>query len=139
MGTLGLTLLASCSTKEDIYEQTIADYVQTDQYGIWTDLHFKVVSMDAKECTVTDSIRILQEDARTEIENAIAHETKLLDEYRDELEQNNKSARPSKMIAKMYREKIAFSEQRLDALRKKDPLEIVCYYGLDPDKVLPFM
>lgn len=43
-------------------EKAIADFVQTDKQGVWTDLQFEVIEMgEPVMITVGDSIRILKE------------------------------------------------------------------------------
>lgn len=61
-----LLLLASC-TGQSKYEKAIADFVQTDKKGTWTDLQFKVIEMgEPTNITVGDSIAILTEKFDTE-------------------------------------------------------------------------
>ncbi|KAA6345220.1 hypothetical protein EZS27_007196 [termite gut metagenome] len=41
-----LLLLSACTSKQSVYEKAIADYVQTDQRGTFTDLKFKALSIE---------------------------------------------------------------------------------------------
>lgn len=59
-------LFVSCSTGNK-YEKLIADYVQTDKYGVWTDLSFKLVELEElSPLTVSDSIAILKKQFESE-------------------------------------------------------------------------
>ncbi len=135
MATLITTLLA-CSPKENVYEQTIANHVQTDRHGTWTDLHFKVISLEAANCTVADSIKTLVEDATEKKEKAIARETKWLSDHKAGLEKNNKKRYPSQTIENMYRGLIEKAQHRLDSLQQLNPEKVSHYEGVAPDKVL---
>lgn len=56
-----LLLLTGCAGQSN-YEKAIADFVQTDKRGTWTDLQFKVIEMgEPTDITVKDSIAILTE------------------------------------------------------------------------------
>ena len=51
--------LTSCAVQSN-YEKAIADFVQTDRSGTWTDMKFKVIEMsEPTDITVGDSIKIL--------------------------------------------------------------------------------
>lgn len=55
-----LMLFASCTPN---YEKAIADWVQTDKNGTWTDLKFKIIKVyDTRDLTVADSIKLLKKD-----------------------------------------------------------------------------
>lgn len=57
-----LLLFASCTPG---YEKTIADWVQTDKAGTWTDLKFKLIEVvETKDLTVGDSVRILENEVK---------------------------------------------------------------------------
>ena len=51
--------LSSCGSPE--YEKAIADWVQTDKDGTWTDLDFELVEVQSiEDITVSDSLSILK-------------------------------------------------------------------------------
>jgi radical SAM superfamily enzyme YgiQ (UPF0313 family) len=53
-----LLLFASCTPN---YEKAIADWVQTDKNGTWTDMKFKLEKVySTKDLTVADSINLLK-------------------------------------------------------------------------------
>lgn len=52
-------LLIGCAVQSN-YEKAIADFVQTDRSGTWTDMKFKVIEIgEPTDITVGDSIKIL--------------------------------------------------------------------------------
>lgn len=72
MTVAALLLLASCEG-ESKYEKAIADFVQTDKKGTWTDLQFKVIEMgEPTDITVKDSVIILTEKFDIEKEKRLA-------------------------------------------------------------------
>ena len=51
-----------CNAKQNTIEKAIADFVQTDKKGLWTDLRFKVIEMgEPVMIIVADSTRIVTE------------------------------------------------------------------------------
>lgn len=57
--SLALLCLSSCVTSS--YEKAIADWIQTDGDGTWTDMKFDLIEViETKELTVADSILILR-------------------------------------------------------------------------------
>ncbi len=136
MALLALTAVAPCSINEQIYEQTIADYIQTDQYGQWMDLGFIVLSMKTRACTTTESIRILLKNREKERSEAIAAEEAILLNMKLQMDNRIKSGNISGIIKEIYKTNIDFSKQRIEALRKANPSEIGLYKGLDPNMLL---
>lgn len=60
--------LSSCGSPE--YEKAIADWIQTDEDGTWTDLDFKWIELlGENEVTVSDSLRALKK--KQEQQNAV--------------------------------------------------------------------
>lgn len=51
--------LSSCGSPE--YEKAIAEWIQTDEDGTWTDLKFELLELlEEKDVTVSDSLRYLE-------------------------------------------------------------------------------
>lgn len=72
MTAVALLLLTSC-TGQSKYEKAIADFVQTDRKGTWTDLQFKVIEMgEPTNITVGDSVAILTEKFDAEKDKRMA-------------------------------------------------------------------
>ena len=66
MTAAALLLFTSCGGQSK-YEKAIADFVQTDKKGTWTDLQFKVIEMGVPtDITVKDSVAFLTEKFDTE-------------------------------------------------------------------------
>lgn len=54
--------LSSCSKPG--YEKAIAEWVQTDSHGTWTDLKFELLEvLETEDVTVSDSLRYLNNKA----------------------------------------------------------------------------
>lgn len=61
-----LSCLSSCGSHD--YEKAIADWLQTDENGTWKDLKFELIkTIEIKDITVADSIRILQVEKEKKI------------------------------------------------------------------------
>lgn len=132
-----LVILSACSSKESVYEKTIADYVQTDKHGTWYDLKFKVISMDAQNCTVADSIQILIEDAKEDIAKRIEFEKGQLEYYQEEAEQSKSfKGTTGKMMHDSFRRGVDILQNRIDSLQKIDFSQAGYYKDVEPDKVL---
>ena len=58
-------VLLSCSSSTK-YEKTISDYLETDKKGIRTHLQIEFLSVDVSDITVSDSIKILQDQFNAE-------------------------------------------------------------------------
>lgn len=72
MAAVALSLLTSCGGQSK-YEKAIADFVQTDKRGTWTDLQFKVIEMgEPTNITVGDSVAMLTEKFNTEKSKRLA-------------------------------------------------------------------
>lgn len=71
MTVAALLLLTSCGGQSK-YEKAIADFVQTDKKGTWTDLQFKVLEMgEPTDITVKDSVAVLTEKFDTDKEKRL--------------------------------------------------------------------
>lgn len=130
-------ILSACSSKEDVYEKTIADYVQTDKHGTWTDLKFKAISVETTECTVNDSIQILIEDAKSAIAEKIEFEKGRLEYYQKEAE-NSKSFKGTtgKMMHDSFLKGVGILQHKIDSLQKIDPTQVTRYEDIEPDRLL---
>lgn len=66
-------LSIGCSNPDNIYEKAIADFVQTDKKGVWTDLQFEVIEMgEPTDITVADSINTLTDRFEKEKNDRLA-------------------------------------------------------------------
>ena len=62
-----LFALSSCGSPE--YEKAIADWLQTDENGTWTDLKFELIELlDEKDVTVSDSLLYLDSKAAQQVQ-----------------------------------------------------------------------
>lgn len=92
---VALSLLTSCG-EQSKYEKAIADFVQTDKKGTWTDLQFKVIEMgDPTDITVKDSVALLTEKFDSE-----------------------KSKRLATLNESIARHKVAMEKEHLNTMKK---------------------
>lgn len=57
----GIALLVLSSCEIPSYEMAVADWIQTDKNGTWTDLKFKLIEIiETKDVTVSDSLSYLE-------------------------------------------------------------------------------
>ena len=62
-----LFALSSCGSPE--YEKAIADWLQTNENGTWTDLKFELIELlDEKDVTVSDSLLYLDSKAAQQVQ-----------------------------------------------------------------------
>lgn len=55
-----MLLIAFSSCSKPGYEKAIAEWVQTDSHGTWTDLKFELLEvLETEDVTVSDSLRYL--------------------------------------------------------------------------------
>lgn len=95
MISASLLLLMSCGGQSK-YEKAIADFVQTDKRGTWTDLGFKVIEMsNPTDITVKDSVAFLTAKFDTE-----------------------KSKRLTMLNESIARHKAAMEKERLNTMKK---------------------
>ncbi len=122
---------AACSTNPaSLYEKAIAEYVQTDRWGTWTDLKFEIVSLETSEVTVADSLKIIRAEFETERAAAIESETKSLQYWLGVISDD-----PESKEIDRYNENIVYINQRIDAIKNRK-VEDVVNYGLPPEQVL---
>ena len=75
-------LTISCTSKSK-YEKLIGEHVQTDKHGTWTDVQFKIVTIEELPAIkVSDSIEILRK-------NFDAQKAELLKKYESDLNRWN--------------------------------------------------
>lgn len=111
IGFLTMLIMCGCS-KQNVYEKSIADFVQTDKRGTWTDMQFKIIEMGTPvQITVADSICILTEAFEAE-------RKKKLDFATESIERNKKSLEKEKfaMMRKFYQDYIDKQQQIVDSL-----------------------
>ncbi len=109
-----LMLLTSCTGESNKYEKAIADFVQTDKKGTWTDLHFKVIEMgEPTNITVGDSIAVLTEKFDTEKSKRLASLNETIERNRASMEKER-----SATMKKFYQTLIDKNQVIVDSLAK---------------------
>lgn len=106
-----IVLFGGCGKGRD-YEKAIADFVQTDKRGVWTDLRFKVIEMDEQaDITVGDSIRILLQAFEREKASRIAMISENMESNRESLKKEK-----SGVMKQFYKQQIEKQQQMVDSL-----------------------
>lgn len=120
---------------EKVYESTITEYIRMDNNGTRTDMKFKVLSMQVRNCTMADCVKNLLEDARKEREKAIVDETVNLKDNRAKLK-NAIEARCADDIGH-YIDEVYHIEERIELLNESlNKNSSVSYDGYPPEKVM---
>lgn len=128
---LVLLLFTGCSGGS-IYEKAIADFVQTDKKGVWTDLKFKVIEMgEPLNVTIGDSVRILSEAFEADKTKKIVYATEGIERNRQSLE---KEKLPT--LRKFYQDYIAQQQQQVDSLSALTVTLPDAYTGKAPTEVV---
>lgn len=108
-----ILLLTSCGGQSQ-YEKAIADFVQTDKKGTWTDLQFKVIEMsEPTNITVGDSVAMLTEKFE-------AKKAKELDFYNRRITEHKASMEKKqfKTMKEFYQKSIGKNQIIVDSLTK---------------------
>jgi hypothetical protein len=125
-----LLLSSACTSKQSVYEKTIADYVQTDKHGTFTDLKFKALSIEKTvDITVADSLKLLQTEFEKLRDEQITSQQCTLD-YLNGLLKDNQSAKYAKhAMDEQLNQSIAAAQSRIDSLRNLPATDSDCYKG----------
>lgn len=109
---LTLFIFIGCSGSQGKYEKSIADFVQTDKKGVWTDLKFKVIEMGVPtDITVGDSIRLLTDVFDADKAKKIEFANKEIERNRTSLEKEKSS-----VMRKFYQDYIDKQQKVIDSL-----------------------
>ncbi len=111
------------------FKKAIASYIQASHYTGQANFVFRILGLEAKNCTVGDCIRIMMVDSREEQAWAIARELKKMQYWKELLDgcQANMEEE-SAWVKEEYRQQIDKSQQRINLLRESDSEEIIRYY-----------
>lgn len=124
-------LLTGCAVQSN-YEKAIADFVQTDRSGTWTDMKFKVIEIgEPTDITVGDSIKILTDKFESDKE-------KYLNNLKSSIERSTAS-RDKESFSSMkefYQKQIDKNQTLLDSLLKTTVVLPEAYVNVPESKVL---
>lgn len=129
---LTVCLCSSCGRQEGKYEKAIADFVQTDKNGVWTDLQFKVLEMgEPTDITVGDSIKVLTE--KFEVQKA-----KKMEFVKDGIDRNRARLEKEKLpvMRKFHKDYIDKNQPVLDYLSQMRISLPQSYIDSKPEQVL---
>lgn len=122
----GILLFALCSCGSPEYEKAIADWLQTDENGTWTDLRFKFIEIvETKDVTVSDSLSYLESKG--------AQQRKIIERAED----------PRALIKPLFsdyakaKDKLKWIEKKKMEYANRDSTEVLakllkCKYGITP-------
>ena len=113
ISSLLVFVLCGCSgSSSRSHEKAIADFVQTDKKGVWTDLKFKVIEMGAPtDITVGDSIRILTDVFEADKAKKIEFANESIERNRTSLEKERLS-----VMRKFHQDHIDKQQKIIDSL-----------------------
>lgn len=121
----------ACTSEQSVYEKAIADYVQTDRHGTWTDCKFKALSIEKlADIIVADSLRIIKEQFEAKQIEEIASAEKSLKYWLDT--QHTKYVQQA--AEELFSKNITLCQQRIDSLRGLKPEFPAAY--TNPQEVL---
>lgn len=123
--------LTGCVSNNN-YEKAIADFVQTDRSGTWTDLKFKVIEMgEPTDITVGDSIKILTDKFETDKEKYISN-------LKSSIERNTTSLDKERFASmkEFYQKQIDKNQTILDSISKTTVVLPEAYVNVPESKVL---
>ncbi len=129
MAVTAYSFLHTRRKPENKFKKAIISYLQTTRYSDQTDVELKIIVIEAKNCTVGDSIRIMMIDSQEEQAWAIASELKHQQYWSEMLEgcclymdeENN-------WAQEEYRQQIEQSKHRINLLRDARPERLIYYY-----------
>ncbi|KAA6314963.1 hypothetical protein EZS27_034504 [termite gut metagenome] len=118
IAALTVLLLSPASTsKQSVYEKAIADYVQTDRHGTFTDLKFKALSIEKiADITIADSLKLLQVEFEELRDEQIASQQRTLDYFNGLLTDNQSAKYAKQAVDDQLNRSIAATQTRIDSL-----------------------
>ena len=129
-------VFAACSSGNSSLEKVIADFKQTDKEGRLYDLKFKMIEMgEIQKVTVSDSLKILQEEFKAKNDKAIEGQKMLLSMAQKNLDQEKNSRRPSATMIDVHESDIKKYNDKIAELKNKTGDDSK-YAGKNPDDVL---
>ncbi len=143
MKTFLMTILSLCffscsNSLESRYEKIIADYLQTDNKGVKTDLKIKFLSLSVDDVFVSDSISILQERFKKEKLQKTETAHKSVDYWQETVDKHKKSE--DDIVAKALLEnalsKLEKAKAKLKKAKEWNPEYMSRYEVRSPDELL---
>lgn len=123
--------LTGCVSNNN-YEKAIADFVQTDRSGTWTDLKFKVIEMgEPTDITVGDSIKILTDKFETDKEKYISNLKSSIERSTTSLDKERFAS-----MKEFYQKQIDKNQTILDSISKTTVVLPEAYVNVPESKVL---
>ncbi len=124
-------LVFGCGSRSTC-EKAIADFVQTDKQGVWTELQFELIEMgEPVMITVGDSIRILKDIFEKKWRKDLDFANTSIERYSNSLQKADIS-----VMRKFYQDHIDKYQKMADSLSRLKPLLPAAYSDADSEKVL---
>ena len=132
-----LLLASACTSEQSMYEKAIADYVQTDRHGTWTDCKFKALSIEkTADITVADSLKLLQTEFEKSRDEQIASQQRTLGYFNGLLKDNQSAKYAKQAMAEQLNNSIVTTQARIDSLRNLPAAYADRYKGCNPAEVI---
>lgn len=129
-----LLVISSCSNSNP-YEKLISDYVQTDQYGTWTDVQFESLEIEEQApVKVSDSIAVLRNEFEKNKADYLNRLDGSLKSSEKGLKQEENTRIRSRAVIEMYGRHIRNARHRIDSLNHLQFTSV--YDRVSPDKIL---
>lgn len=128
----------SCSNSNDIYKQTLLDYLQIEN-ELKTDLKIKIFLLDVlPDITVADSIKMLQEQYQNEKREKIDSAKKNISHWENTIEKQMK--KDNDLIVRALvpgsQERLREAKTELEKAEQWDPDYLNLYNGRSPSEIL---
>lgn len=116
---LGVSLFCLSSCRSHDYEKAIAEWIQTDKNGTWTDWKFEMLELiETKDITVSDSVQILQDKFNELQDKNVAIYTKKIDRLEGFVSRLEKNPFAPEATTESYRKTLRETEVSLDSIKK---------------------
>ncbi len=129
--------LTSCTTSNDVYKNTVLDYLQTGD-GIKTDFKIEFQKFELSDITVADSIKILQEQYQAEKQKKIKSAQQSITHWEEAIEKQRKKGDGSvaKTLISRYQKDLEKAQAELEEAKQWKVDYISRYDGRSGAEVL---
>ena len=124
-----------CSPTANQYEKTIADFIQTDRKGVWTDLQFKALETTVSDVTVADSVAILQAKFEKELSEKISVLEKSVTHWEGAITRASDDM-VGKVLRQGYEKDLDKARMELEQAKLWQPDYLKRYDGRNPSELL---
>ena len=128
---------ASCNSSDDVYRQTVIDYLQTED-SIKTDFKIEFQKFEVSDITVADSVKILQEQYQTEKQKKIETVQKSVAHWDNAIEKQQKKGDGlvAKTLATRFQKDLENAKSELEQAEKWESDYVDRYNGRPGNEIL---